>query len=96
MYLAGATRPDISYAVSKLSRYTSNLGDGHWKGLERVCCYLRGISDYGIHHLGYPSVLERFSDSNWISNADEIKATSGYIFTLAGATVAWIWQNRPN
>jgi hypothetical protein len=25
MYLAGATRPDISYAVSKLSRFTSNL-----------------------------------------------------------------------
>jgi hypothetical protein len=34
MYLIGATRPDISYAVSKLSRFTSNLGDDHWKALE--------------------------------------------------------------
>ena len=34
MYLAGATRPDISYAVSKLSRFTSNPGDDHWKALE--------------------------------------------------------------
>jgi hypothetical protein len=34
MYLAGATRPDISYAVSKLSRFTSNLGYDHWRALE--------------------------------------------------------------
>ena len=89
MYLAGATRPDISYVVSKLSRFTSNPGDDHWKALRRVCRYLRGTSDYGIHYSGYPPVLEGYSDSNWISDADEIKATSGYIFTLAGAAVAW-------
>jgi hypothetical protein len=34
MYLAGTTRLDISYAVSKLSRFTSNPGDDHWKALE--------------------------------------------------------------
>jgi hypothetical protein len=34
MYLAGATRPDISYAMSRLSRFTSNIGDDHWKALE--------------------------------------------------------------
>jgi hypothetical protein len=27
MYLASATRPDISFAVSKLSQFTYNLGD---------------------------------------------------------------------
>ena len=29
MYLASATRPDISFAVSKLSRFVSNSGDDH-------------------------------------------------------------------
>jgi hypothetical protein len=28
------TRPDISFAVSKLNRFTSNLGDDHWRALE--------------------------------------------------------------
>jgi hypothetical protein len=32
--------------------------------------------------------LEGYSDSNWISDADEIKATSGYIFTLGGGAVS--------
>jgi hypothetical protein len=29
MYLASATTLDISFAVSKLSQFTSNLGDDH-------------------------------------------------------------------
>ena len=44
---------------------------------------------YGIHYTGYPKVLEGYSDSNWISDADEIKATSGYVFTLGGGAVSW-------
>jgi hypothetical protein len=34
MYLANATRPDILFDVSKLSRFTSNLGDDYWRVLE--------------------------------------------------------------
>jgi hypothetical protein len=41
MYLASATRPDISFAVSKLSRFDSNLGDDHWHALKRVLRYLK-------------------------------------------------------
>ena len=88
MYLTSATRPDISYAVSRLSRYTSNPGDDHWIALERVLRYLKGTSNLGIHYSGHPAVLEGFSDSNWISDSDDMKATSGYIFTLAGGAVS--------
>ncbi|XP_066167044.1 uncharacterized protein [Oryza sativa Japonica Group] len=48
-----------------------------------------GTMSYGIHYAGYPKVLEGYSDSNWISDADEIKATSGYVFTLGGGAVSW-------
>lgn len=89
MYLVSATRPDISYAVCKLSRFTSNLGDDHWRALERVMRYLVGTMDYGIHYSGYPAVLEGYSDSNWISDADELYATSGYVFTLGDGAVSW-------
>ena len=75
--------------MSKLSRFISNLGNDHWKALERVMHYLKGIMYYEIHYTGYPRVLEGYSDSNWISDADEIKATSGYVFTLGGGAVSW-------
>ena len=89
MYLASATRPDISFAVSKLSRFVSKPGDVHWKALERVLRYLKGTVNYGIPYTGHPKVLEGYNDSNWISDADEIKATSGYVFTHGGGTVSW-------
>jgi hypothetical protein len=34
MYLASATRLDISFAMSKLSQFTSDPGDDHWRTLE--------------------------------------------------------------
>jgi hypothetical protein len=89
MYLASATRHDISFAVSKLSRFVSNPGDDHWNALERVMCYLVGTMDYGIHYTRYPKVLEGYSDSKWISDANEIKAMSSYVFTLGGGAVSW-------
>jgi hypothetical protein len=44
--------------------------------------------DYGIHYTGYPKVVEGYSDSNWISDAHQIKAMSGYVFTLRGGAVS--------
>ena len=89
MYLTSATRPKISFVVSKLRRFVSKPGDVHWKSLERVLRHLKGTADYGIHYTGHPKVLEGYSDSNWISDADEIKATSGYVFTHGGGAVSW-------
>jgi hypothetical protein len=89
MYLASVTRSDISFAVSKLSRFTSNPGDDHWRVLERVMHYLVGTMDYRIHYSEYPAVLEGYSDANWISDVDELYATSGYVFTIGGDAVSW-------
>src|SRR4051812_25018517 len=89
MYLASATRPDISFVVSKLSRFMSNPGTDHWRALERVMRYLCGTMSYGIHYSGHPAVLEGYSDSNWISDVDELYAASGYVFTFGGGAVSW-------
>jgi hypothetical protein len=51
--------------------------------------YLKCTSKYVIHYFGNPKVLQGYSDSNWISDANEIKATSGYVFTLGGGIVSW-------
>jgi hypothetical protein len=89
MYLSSATRPNISYDVSKLSRFVSDPGEDHWQALERVLRYLKGTMSYEIHCTGYPRVLEGYCDANWISDADEIYATRGYVFSLGGDAVSW-------
>jgi hypothetical protein len=57
-YLAGATRPAISFAMRKLSQFVSNSGNDHLQALERVIRYLKGTVSYGIHYTRYPRVLE--------------------------------------
>ena len=58
MYIMSCTRPDIVYVVSKLSRYTSNLGQDHWKAILRLLGYLKHTKNYGLHYTRYPAVLE--------------------------------------
>jgi len=38
---------------------------------------------------GIINVLEGYNDANWISDSDEIKSTSGYIFIFGGGVVSW-------
>lgn len=89
LYIANRTRPNISYAVGRLSRYTSNPSKEHWKALERVFKYLRGSINYSLVYSGYPNILEGYSAANWVSDFRNIKSTSGYIFMLGGAAISW-------
>ena len=41
MYLAVSTRPDISFAVSSLARFSSNPTKEHWTALKRLLRYLK-------------------------------------------------------
>jgi hypothetical protein len=50
--------------------------------------YLKGAMSYGIRYIEHPKVLEGYCDANWISDADEFYATSGYVFLLEGGTVS--------
>ncbi|GKB53375.1 retrovirus-related pol polyprotein from transposon TNT 1-94 [Tanacetum coccineum] len=83
------TRPDLAYAVSRLSRYTSNPSYAHWKAITRVLHYLRYSRDYGLHYDRHPAVIEGYNDANWISNIKDSRSTSGYVFTLGGAAISW-------
>ncbi|XP_035831907.1 secreted RxLR effector protein 161-like [Helianthus annuus] len=89
MYLSTCPRPDLAYAVSRLSRYTSNPSSDHWKAITRVLRYIRYIRDYGLHYNRDPAVIEGYTDANWISDIKDHRSTSGYVFTLAGAAIAW-------
>ncbi len=47
-YAAITTRPDISMAMSHLSRFLAQPRSKHWEAGERVLRYLKGTIDLGL------------------------------------------------
>ncbi|CAM8930692.1 unnamed protein product [Rhodiola kirilowii] len=76
MYVMTCTRPDIAFAVGKLSRYTSNPSMQHWQVIHRVLRYLKGTMNLGLVYSDFPSVIEGYSDASWISNEEDHSSTS--------------------
>ncbi|GJX67500.1 zinc finger, CCHC-type containing protein [Tanacetum coccineum] len=89
MYAMTCTRPDIAFAVGKLSRYTSNPGTQHWQAIQRVLKYLKKTMDYRPIYSGYPLVLKGYTDASWISNTEDNSSTSGWVFLLGGGAISW-------
>ena len=94
MYLAGCTRPDISYAVAKLGRYTSAPTWQHWGAAQSLLRYLAGTRDYGIV-FGSRSGLEAFSDADYAGCVDTRKSTTGSVFILNGGAITWSSRTQP-
>ena len=88
-YATDCTRPDIAYAVGVLCRFTSRPGNEHWRALERVMRYLKRTMNLGLHYGKFPAVLEGYNDADWNTLSDDSKATSGYIFSIAGGAISW-------
>ncbi|GKF51679.1 hypothetical protein Tco_0148146 [Tanacetum coccineum] len=74
MYAMTCTRPDIAFAVGKLSRFTH--GTQHLQAIRRVLKYLKKTMDYSLIYTGYPSVLEGYTDASWISNTEDNSSTT--------------------
>ena len=89
MYAMHCTRPDIAFAVCKLSRYTHNPSGDHWRAIGRVLGYLKRTKSYALVYSKYPSVLEGYCDASWITSIKDNKSTSGWIFTLGGGAISW-------
>ena len=48
LYLSNGTRPDLSFAVNKASRYLEKPTKAHWNAVKRILKYLKGTVKYGI------------------------------------------------
>ncbi|GKA24422.1 zinc finger, CCHC-type containing protein [Tanacetum coccineum] len=89
MYAMISTRPDIAYAIGRLSRFTSNPSRPNWKAITRVFKYLKGTMNYSLSYIGYPSVLEAYSDASWINHVEDLSSTSGWVILLEGGSISW-------
>ena len=89
MYAMLCTRPDICYAVGIVSRYQSNPGLGHWIAVKHILKYLRRTRNYMLVYSGRDLNPVGYTDSDFQSDKDSRKSTSGSVFTLGGGAVVW-------
>eukprot|EP00253_Pinus_taeda_P029216 PITA_29216 len=85
-----ATKPDISFSVSYISRFMSAPKVDHWIAAKRVLRYVRGTSDYGLLYTrNSDPILSGYTDSDWAGSVDDRKSTTGYVFSLGSGAVTW-------
>eukprot|EP00253_Pinus_taeda_P005599 PITA_05599 len=90
MYLT-ATRPDIMYAVSLISRFMERPKETHWQAAKRILRYVKGTKKFGILYNVFSehSDLVGYTNSDWAGSVDDQKSTSGYVFHMGSGAISW-------
>jgi hypothetical protein len=97
LFAAVVTRPDIAFAISRLSRYNTNPNESHHNAADRVLRYLYNTRGYCIQYGStntmtaqiYSGDLICASDASFADNTLDRKTSQGYIMTLFGGPIAW-------
>ncbi|XP_059217634.1 uncharacterized protein LOC131994774 [Stomoxys calcitrans] len=95
LYAAQVSRPDITYAVNILSRFSTNPGRAHWEAVKRVMRYLKGTATVGLEYKFDVEIsIVRYCDADWAGNTDDRQSTTGYIFIYQSAAISWLTKKQ--
>src|ERR1700733_8835781 len=90
LYLMLGTRPDIAFAVIKMSQFSANPSKTHLDKAIYIMRYLVGTQDYKIVYNGKKGEgLQAYTDSDWAADKLKRQSTTGYFATLASSSVCW-------
>jgi histone deacetylase 1/2 len=84
------TRPDIAFAVNKLSQYMGSPTTDHWQGIKRILRYLHGTTNLGLHIKPSTDLdIAGFSDADWATSIDDRKSMAGQCVFLGETLISW-------
>ena len=90
LYVQIGTRPDISFAVSRLAQYAANPSPQHLRLATYVLSYLVGTVDSRLCYDGANGDgLHGYSDSSLADQTDDRHSTSGYVYILMNGAISW-------
>jgi hypothetical protein len=105
LHLAMNTRPDIAFAVARLTQYTIKPNSQCWAALKRLIRYLKGTRTKSIIYgaQSNPATtdddagchIKGYTDSDWAGDTSTCKSTSGYLFLGAETPIAWGSNKQP-
>ncbi|KAL0318105.1 UNVERIFIED_CONTAM: Retrovirus-related Pol polyprotein from transposon RE2 [Sesamum calycinum] len=84
------TRPDVSFAINKLSQFMHCPSTLHWCAVKRLLRYLVGTLDYGLLlRKNSPRTLHAFADADWAGDPNDRTSTSAYVVFLGANPISW-------
>ncbi|CAI7838289.1 unnamed protein product [Closterium sp. NIES-53] len=92
MYLMTCTRPNLAYPLSVLVQFVApgRHRPSHWYVAKRVAKYVASTSGMGLVLGGkQPVTLTCYSGSSWADDAESMRSTQGYCFSLGTSAVSW-------
>ncbi|KAG8502523.1 hypothetical protein CXB51_001167 [Gossypium anomalum] len=89
MYTMVCSRPDLSYAVSAVSKYMANPGEEHWKAFQWILIYLRGTTDVCLQFEKIEDGVIGYVDADSARDLDRRRSLTGYVFRIGGCTISW-------
>lgn len=94
-WLSVSTRPDISFAVNRLSQFNQHPTYLHWNAAIDVLLYLKHFPDLRIILGGSDITLSGHPDSDWAESLDDWRSTTGFLFNLGTHLVSWQSIRQP-
>lgn len=89
-YLATHSRPDIGYAVSKLSQYQENFCQRHMKCIQHILRYLKGTVDVKLWLDGSNGLnVTVYTDASYAPTKEDRTSVTGYVVFLGNAVIEW-------
>ncbi|CAI7733091.1 unnamed protein product [Closterium sp. NIES-53] len=94
LFAATTTRPDITFACSKLGSGLTMRSDQHWHEVDRCLAYLANTRDTALEFGGGSESLKLVSyvDTDDAGDKQNWTSTGGYVFIYEGAAVSWSSQ----
>ncbi|KAH0641421.1 hypothetical protein KY285_032262 [Solanum tuberosum] len=66
------TRPDIAFAVNKVSQFMHSLRESHWAAVKRILRYIQSTSSHGLFFACQNTkLLHGYSDVDWGGSLDD-------------------------
>jgi hypothetical protein len=88
LWVSQCTRPDISFAVNKLSQHLRDPSEAHWQAAVCILNYLVSTKNLRLRLGGKLDCLG-FSDSDWAEDRDDQKSTSAYTYRIGDGAISW-------
>jgi hypothetical protein len=90
------TRPDVAFAVNKVSQFMQDPRDTHWTAVKRILRYLKSTFHHHLYiHKSSSTNLTAYSESDWAGCPDDRRSTSGYCIFLGRNLISWSSKKQP-